>query len=237
MKTHALVLCAMLALGAGVSIPAQQAAQPKAAAGAANAQALGNAQAIDETTLSLDAPAPAANQATSSTGSAQAAGPDTFVYFLRMIFVLALVVGAMYLVFTVMRRLARPKDAGDSPIRVLGSTSLGTGRSVHLLGLGSKAWLVGASEHSVSLIAEVDDKELLDGLELEAATRKPAAGGDFGALLASLLGRGRGGGAQRGRATGTSGSAPSADLDRPAGPGDFIARQRGRLERFGGDEP
>ena len=225
MKIYALVLCAILAFGAGESLPAQQVAKPQAATGTANAQALGNAQTVDETTLSLDAPATATNQA------ATAAGPNTFVYFLRMILVLALVVGAMYLVFTVMRRLARPKDRGDSPIRVLGSTPLGAGKSVHLLGLGSRAWLVGSSEHSVTLIAEVNDKELLDGLELEAATRKPSASADFAGILSSLLSRGKGGKA------GLRSAEPTMRPQPPEGSGDFIARQRGRLDRFNEDRP
>ena len=220
MKINALVLCAVLAFGVGASIPAQQTVKTPAATGTANAQALGNAQAVDETTLSLDAPGPAANQA------AGAAGPNTFLYFLRMILVLALVVGTMYFVFTIMRRLAKPKDRGDSPIRVLGSTALGAGKSVHLLGLGSKAWLVGASDHSVSLIAEVDDKELLDGIELEAATQKPHASTDFAAILSSFLSK-RGGG---------KGSQRSGEIATPLGEGSggFIARQRGRLDRFKG---
>lgn len=223
MKIHALVLCAALAFGAGASIPAQEAARPQGAAGASNAQTLGNVQAVDETSLSLDTPA-TANPA------AQAAGPNTLVYFLRMILVLALVVGAMYLVFTLMRRLAKPKDRGDSPIRVLASTPLGAGKSVHLLGLGSKAWLVGSSEHAVSLIAEVDDKELLDGLELEAATQKPQGGGDFASLLSSLLSRAR---PLRRDARAGAGLTPPA----PESSADYIARQRGRLGRYNGEEP
>ena len=223
MKIYALVLCAVLAFGAGASLPAQQTATPVPAAGTSNAPALGNAQAVDETTLSLNTPAPATNQA------ASAAGPNTFLYFLRMIVVLALVVGAMYAVFTVMRRLARPRDKGDSPIRVLASTPLGAGKSVYLLGLGSKAWLVGSSEHSISLIAEVDDKELIDGLELEAATGKPPASTDFSGLLSSLLNRG-GPGASRSRGMAHKGKSDFGD-----GPEGFIARQRGRLDRFNGD--
>lgn len=228
MKTYALVLCAIVAFGAGESALAQQAVKPQAATGTANAQALGNAQAVDETTLSLDVPAPAANQA------AQAAGPNTFAYFLRMVLVLALVVGAMYLIFTVMRRLAKPKDSGDSPIRLLGSKALGAGKSVHLLGLGSKAWLVGASEHSISLIAEVDDKELLDGIELESATGKPAIATDFSAILASLLSRRKGG--SKGVHATAQGMPGDAGM-RAEDSGAYIARQRGRLDRFNGDRP
>jgi len=205
-------LCAVLAFGAGMSIQAQQPAQPAATSGTANAGALGNAQAVDETSLSLDAQAPAANQA------ATAAGPNTFLYFLRMIVVLALVVGAMYLVFMLMRRLARPKEATNAPIRVMASTSLGTGKAVHLIGLGAKAWLVGSSEQGVNLISEIDDRELLDELELEAASHKPVAGRDFAGIITGLLAPKRG-----------KGGAPAEPRSFDSG---YFAKQRDRLDKF-----
>ena len=213
MTYQALALCAIMAFGAGASGSAQQAAvKPPPASATSNTQALGNAQAIDETTLSLDGQAPAENKA------AKPAGPNTFMYFLRMIVVLAMVVGAMYLVFMLMRRLARPKEAPNAPIRILASTSLGTGKAVHLVGLGSKAWLLGASEQGVHLIAAVEDRELLDGLELEAASQRPVAGRDFSAILGGLLAP------RRGKVGGNEGSS-SFDSG-------YFARQRDRLGKF-----
>jgi len=241
LTVKAFALCAVVAFGAGASLQAQQAVQPQAGQGTSSVQTLGNvgasgstpatgssqvvgqpqagSQPIDETTLSLDAQAATANKA------AKAAGPDTFVYFLRMLLVLALVLGVMYLVFTLMRRLARPRNATDSPIRVLASTSLGTGKAVHLVELGGKAWLLGASEQGLTLITEIDDRELLDGIELEAATRKPA-GGDFGGILARLLRGGR------------PVKIPLAEGDQEAPDGRWIAKRSGRLGKFNeGDRP
>jgi flagellar protein FliO/FliZ len=142
-----------------------------------------------------------------------------------MILVLALVVGAMYLVFMLMRRIARPRQTEDSPIRVMASTSLGAGKSLHLVGLGSKAWLVGSSEQGVNLVAEIDDKELLDGIALDATQSKPSAGGDFGSILTGLLAPKT----SRKKSTSTGGRGSAFDVG-------HLARQRDRLSKFRGDE-
>jgi flagellar protein FliO/FliZ len=168
---------------------------------------------VDETTLTLSdasAPAKAANIA---------AGTNTLAYFLRMVVVLALVLAAIYGFYRLMKRLSRPKMAEDSAVKILASTSLGPGRALHVVALGSKAYLIGATDSSVSLVAEVEDKEYVDALALQAAmspspTRSPSMG-DFGEMLAGLLGGKR-----------------KANAKRPARDGDFLAGQRERLRKF-----
>jgi flagellar protein FliO/FliZ len=171
---------------------------------------VGTASAVDETTLAIGEGAGGAQAAKS------AATTNTFSYFLRMIVVLALVVAAIYVVYRLMRRISRPKVAEDSSLRLLASRSLGPGKSVHVLGLGSKAYLIGSADSSVSLIAELDDKEFVDELFLKAAQNAPKEGSarDFGELLSSLLGSRRKGPPKKG---------PS---------GNFLAGQRDRLTRL-----
>jgi flagellar protein FliO/FliZ len=216
LKRIALVLCAALALGSGAVAGAQgkEAAQPAAG------KAVGTAAPVDETTLSLGeaaAPARAANNA---------AGSNTLAYFLRMIFVLALVLGAIYGVYRLMKRLSKPKPADDSSLKILASTSLGPGKALHVIGLGSKAYLIGAADSSISLVAELDDKEFIDALTLEATlvpkASRPGAG-DFGELLRGLLGPRHGGAGRGGR---------KSALRQPRGDGDFLAGQRERLRKF-----
>lgn len=210
MKRIALVLCAALALGSGAVAAAQGTSPAPAAAG----NAVGTARAVDETTLTLgDAAAPAR-------AAANAAGSSTLAYFLRMIVVLALVLAAIYGVYRLLKRFTRPKLADDSAVKVLASTSLGQGKALHVVSLGSKAYLIGATDSSVSLVAEVEDKDFIDSLALQAAlapASKPSAGRDFTELLAGLMGpkggRRAGGKAQRGE-------------------GDFLAGQRERLRKF-----
>lgn len=214
MKRIALILCAVVALGTGAVASAQgsdAATQPAAG------NAVGTVRSVDETTLSFgdaSAPAKAANGA---------AGPSTLAYFLRMVVVLALVLAAIYGVYRLMKRLSKPRTADSSAVKVLASAFLGTGKSLHVIALGSKAYLVGATDASVNLVAEVEDKDFIDALALEAAMSpekaRPGAGRDFGAILTELLGGRRGGG----RKTGASKS---------RGAGDFLAGQRDRLKKF-----
>jgi flagellar protein FliO/FliZ len=210
LKRIALVLCAVLALGSGAVAGAQgsdSAAQPAAG------NAVGTARSVDETTLSFgdaSAPAKAANTA---------AGSSTLAYFIRMIVVLALVLAAIYGVYRLMKRLSKPKVADSSAVKVLASSSLGAGRALHVVALGAKAYLIGATDASVNLVTEVVDKEYLDALILEAATSpekpRPGAGRDFADLLTKLLGGARAGGSGKQR-----------------GAGDFLAGQRDRLRKF-----
>jgi flagellar protein FliO/FliZ len=207
LKRIALVLCAALAtLGTGAAAGAQgNSAVARPAEGA-----VGTASAVDETTLAIG------EGSTGAQAAKSAAGSSTFSYFLRMVVVLALVVAAIYGIYRLMRRASRPKEADDSSLKLLASRSLGPGKAVHVLGLGSKAYLVGAADSSVSLIAQLDDKEFIDALVLQAAQKPPQAGSarDFGELLSSLLGSKRKG------ATGKDSK------------GDFLAGQRKRLTRL-----
>lgn len=206
MKRIALVLCAVMALGSGVAAGAQgtQAAPPAAG------NAVGTASSVDESTLALGdtgTPAKVANNA---------AGSTTLAYFLRMVFVLALVLAAIYGVYRLLKRASRPKAVDDNAVRVLASTSLGQGKALHVVALDSKAYLIGATDTSITLVAEVTDKDFIDRLSLEAALAPKVSktGADFGNMLASLLGGRRRVGKQH------------------RGDGDFLAGQRDRLRKF-----
>jgi flagellar protein FliO/FliZ len=208
LKRIALVLCAILALGTGVVAEAQGLdGQAQAATG----KAVGTALSVDETTLSLN------DTATQAKAAKSAAGSSTLAYFLRMIVVLALVLAAIYGVYRLMKKAAKPKIADSSAIKVLASTSLGQGKALHVVSLGSKAFLIGSSDSSVNLVSAIDDKEFVDALVLEAQSSppdRPGAGRDFGNILASLLGAGRKQGAKKQRE------------------GEFLAGQRERLRKF-----
>jgi len=214
LKRIALILCAAMALGMGAVAGAQSGnADAQPAAGGA----VGTARPVDETTLSFSdasTPARAANAA---------AAPSTLAYFLRMIVVLALVLAVIYCVYRLMKRLARPKAADSSAVKLLASTNLGPGKALHVVSLGTKAYLIGATDASVNLVTEVEDREFLDKLALEASMKpKTGPGGDFGEMLSGLLG-GLSAGGRKSSAKGARGERST---------GDFLAGQRDRLRKF-----
>jgi flagellar protein FliO/FliZ len=111
-----------------------------------------------------------------------------------MVLVLALAAAAIYGVVFFLKRAARAPAARNPYLKVLTSASLGGSRQVYVVSLGAKAWLVGAGEGSVSLIAEVTDQETLDALLLDESRRSAeSAGGRFGDFRAMLRRLGGGG--------------------------------------------
>jgi flagellar protein FliO/FliZ len=103
-----------------------------------------------------------------------AAGSNVSTWdFVRMILVLACVIGAIYALFWLLRRGAGRRVQENDLIKVLGSKGLNGSRSLHLVEVGGSVFLVGASDGGVQLIAEITDKESLDSVRLKAAEEAP----------------------------------------------------------------
>lgn len=212
MKRIALVLCAVLALGTGAVAEAQGSST---LAQAATGSAVGTASSVDETTLSLN------DSGVNAKAAKTAAGSSTLAYFLRMIVVLALVLAAIYGVYRLMKKAAGPKTVESPAVKILASTSLGAGKALHVVLVGSKGFLVGATDSQVNLVAAIDDKEYLDALALEAAINPPpreGSGREFGKVLSSLMGG--------------KGMSGKGEAGKKRGDGDFLSGQRDRLRKF-----
>lgn len=204
MKKSIRILCGMVLFMLMATMVWGQNA-PTAPRSASGAQA-GTAAAVDEKTLTLADP---------GTGTPAGGGTSSILpYIFRMVVVLALVIGAIYGVYVLLRRSSRAKASDDSYLRVLATTNLAVGRSVHVVALGDKAWLIGSTDSAVSPIAEIQDKELIDALALRAAESPETPRREFGTMLMNLLGK-----------KGTR-SSTSADAS------DFFSKQRDRLKKF-----
>jgi flagellar protein FliO/FliZ len=102
--------------------------------------------------------------------SAAPSGPLVSTWdFVRMLLILAAVVGVIYLLFYILKRGFRRQLPQNDLIRVLGSRNLSGNRALHLVAMGRSVFLVGAAESGISLIAEVKDQETLDQIRLESA--------------------------------------------------------------------
>ncbi|MDR3115600.1 MAG: flagellar biosynthetic protein FliO [Treponema sp.] len=119
-------------------------------------------------------------------------GGVSFFVILRLILVLALAAGAIYGVVFFLKRIARSPDQKDPYLKVLAGVHLGSNRFIHVVSLGSKAWLVGTGEGGVSLIAELSDRETIDAMLLDASRKHAETGEgkllDFSQLLRRLGG-------------------------------------------------
>lgn len=131
---------------------------------------------------------------------------------LRMVLVLGLVVVAIYGVFHILRKNSAAGGSDDDLIAVLGSRGLPGNRSLHLVEVGKQVFLVGASERSVELVAEIADQESLDEIRLQAANRPQTGRKNFADILSGMVG---------GKSSGTLGDSLA-----------FMSRQKERLKKL-----
>ncbi len=86
---------------------------------------------------------------------------------LKLVIILVLVCVGCYFIL----RFLKKSSAGstDDPfLKNVASIPLAPGKSVSVVTLGDQAFLIGVSDHSVSLISEIKDAELVDRMNLNA---------------------------------------------------------------------
>ena len=146
--------------------------------------------------------------------------------YLRMVVVLAAVLGAIYLLFRVIRRGAGGRLNGSDRIDLLASRSLGGSRSLHLVRVGRQFLLVGAADQAVNLVARITDPESIDAFDASLAGGVDGSRSRFADLLADA-----GGAAEPRRAAAAPAPAGAAGGDVKSAVR-FLRRQRDRLYRL-----
>ncbi len=109
--------------------------------------------------------------ASSSVAESQARGGTSAFglgVYIRMVVVLAIIVVAIILLFRFIKRASIPGTQVDDDtfLRHISGVSLGPNKSVQIVTLVDKAYLLGVSDASVNLIGEVEDKELVNAMNL-----------------------------------------------------------------------
>lgn len=115
---------------------------------------------IDESSITLN------TNLDSSESSSSAL--STFWLFFRMIFVLAIVVVCIYFVFKFLKKNGKTVDDDNPFLRNVSSTLLSQGKTVEIVTLLDKGYILGVSDNNVTLIDIINDKELVDAMNLYA---------------------------------------------------------------------
>lgn len=170
-------LIATLVLGSIGVVQAQT--QPATAPGSTPSQ---SSSLPDEKTLKIsDGPATAPTTAQAPTG-------DVSIWdFVKMIVILALVIGMIVGFVWFMRKLSGQGTPSDSPIKVLHTQSLGGSRNLQVVEVGDEILLMGVSESGITLVKDLTGTEVGDGFRLAASQQKAGARG-FSDLLSGLMG-------------------------------------------------
>lgn len=136
-------------------------ADDTAAGSNASAAALAENEIVlqtDETALPVQGDAPRRSSGTST-------GSMLFQLILSLVIVCALVYGVLYFI-----RRSKQFTAGDDPfLKDVANLPIAPNKTLHIVTLIDRAYLIGVSDASVSLIAEITDKELIDAMNLHAA--------------------------------------------------------------------
>lgn len=160
--------------------------QDNSSQGQAASQSTINASASlpDESSL------PIGDTAASPVGAgARPASVSTVWVFFRMIFVLIAVVVCIYLVMSFMRRKMGGRATDDDTfLRKVAQVTIAPGKTVQIVTLLEKAYLIGVTDNSMDLLGEINDKELVDAMNLNAdRNQKSSRPKNFGDVLSLFL--------------------------------------------------
>ncbi|MGP1454373.1 MAG: FliO/MopB family protein [Treponema sp.] len=143
-------------------------------------------------------------------GTIKKSETSTVSLLLQLVLSLAGVCALIYGVLYFIKRTRRFPVDSDPFLTQLASLSLAPDKSVYIVGLINKAYLLGVSSSTISLIAEITDKELIDAMNLHAA-QAPSPKKDFSSLLYTFF--------------------PAAKQSKAHPLDSFLAEQRTRLKK------
>lgn len=103
--------------------------------------------------------------------------------FFRMIFVLAIVIGCLYGLLYLFKKSTNFSSESDLYLKKVTSLTLSQNKTLHIVTLRDRAFLLGASEQNLSLISEITDKELIDEMNLFVDSKPTGKARDFSTLL------------------------------------------------------
>lgn len=100
----------------------------------------------------------------------------------KIIIVLALIIAAIYGLMWFFKRKGNVYKTSDEFLRRVSTLNLGPGKSIEIITLLEKGYLLGVSDSNINLISEIDDKELIQALNLnfdkKFSTKKPSSFAD-----------------------------------------------------------
>lgn len=131
--------------------------------------------------------------ATPASAAAQTAGGavtsfgvgEWFGLILRLGLVIGVIWAAVYAMRWYTRRAGGDRPGATRAIEIVETRSMGPNRALHLVRIGGRAVLIGVTPERINALIEIDDPEVLDGLDLPGrGTFRPATA--FSALLAGF---------------------------------------------------
>lgn len=106
---------------------------------------------------------------------------------LRVLISLVIVCILAYVVLKFLKKSSLSFSSDSPYLKSVASINLAQGKSIHVVTLGEKAYLVGVTDSSINMIGEVEDKTLVDTMNLDAERRSSSPKQDFASMLSSVF--------------------------------------------------
>ena len=118
----------------------------------------------------------------SSTEAQPYKGPSTVGMFVRMIVVLVIVIGLIYGVLWFIKKKTNVVKTDDEYLRRAAYINIAPGKTIEVITLIDKAYLIGVTEDNITMLGEINDDELIKAMNLTADkknnTKKPTSFSD-----------------------------------------------------------
>lgn len=107
----------------------------------------------------------------------------------RMIFVLGLLAAGFYMFVRFIQQKSGIQISGQNVIQVLSVSPLGPGKTLHVVDMAGKVFLLGVSENNINLLTEIKDKDEIDRIRLMSSRSAPVSGRGFQEILTEQIGK------------------------------------------------
>lgn len=111
---------------------------------------------------------------------------STVGLFVRLILVLIAVVALFYGFMWLLKKISNPKPINDPYLKRTAAITLAPGKTVQVVTLKDSAYLLGVTDSKITLLEKLDDKELIDAMNLSAEEADSAKPKDFASLLSAF---------------------------------------------------
>lgn len=103
--------------------------------------------------------------------------PSTAGMIIKMLVVLALIIAALYAILRFLKKRNNNVQSDDDFMRRVSSLNFAPGKSVEIVTLVDRCFMLGVTDSNINLIAEITDKEMISAMNLnfdkKQNTKKP----------------------------------------------------------------
>ncbi|MGD8524084.1 MAG: flagellar biosynthetic protein FliO [Desulfobacterales bacterium] len=103
------------------------------------------------------------------------AAPDMMATAFKMFAALAIVLGALFIVFYFARRISKIENSGtkEKLIRVLANKFIGVKKNICAVEVPGALLILGVTHNHITLLTKIEDQEILEKIQQSATTQMP----------------------------------------------------------------